>query len=586
MTDRRLVGVTLALTLLAAHSGCGTGPANITPPNINYVTGEVDTSLSATGETADPGDIAATSAEGALIRSTIKLLSDAATTPGGSHFDVAKDYLNAHYGSTKVSDFHMDGPERDYLAARFGDTAPKAIAELESQVYTFRDSRHIEDCLLLASIARRVAGDGEDLDRVERLFHWLVRQVQLVPSGTLGLPGLPQAAARPYDVLLRAMAIEEGEWTERSWAFLSLCRQIDLDAGIVRFTPPADPTATDAATTKTEAAAPPQPRVFAVAVLVEGVPYLFDCRIGLPIPGPGGKGIATLEQAMTDPDILARLDLPDAPYPVHQADLAAAGKVKVYLDSTIGYLSPRMRQFQKELAGRDRMVLFRNPAEVDAAFAQALGDRFGGTEFWTLPMEVETRLFTDPTFNEATKFALQFFDPQLPLMPARMGQLRGDLDRSVESYAAFRFPLNPVLMLDGKTPIPPNVQQILDFYATYYLGLVKLDQGELDTAADFFRQTLNQVAEVDRVLQAERDKMASAEPGKDAAPLPKALAEPFFLQYRLGAISNLGLIAEAQGDKANAEKYLTMALPTGQAHGNQLRARPLLWDDPFATTGP
>ncbi len=143
-----------------------------------------------------------------------------------------------------------------------------------------------------------------------------------------------------------------------------------------------------------------------------------------------------------------------------------------------------MRQLQRDLAGHDRMVLFRDAAEQDAAFAHAFGDRFGGTEPWPLPIEVETRLFTDPAFNESAKFSLQFFDPRCPLLFARMGQLRGDLMAAVQSYAAFRFAENP-LESNGKTPIPPQVQQVLDFYATYYLGLAKLDQKEPDRRRRF-----------------------------------------------------------------------------------------------------
>ncbi len=92
------------------------------------------------------------------------------------------------------------------MSQRVDYNAGKIIPALEAPTFSFRDSRHIEDCLLLSTVARRVAGDGEDLARVQRVFDWLVRQVQLVPPGGLAVPGtnLPQAPARPYDVLLRA----------------------------------------------------------------------------------------------------------------------------------------------------------------------------------------------------------------------------------------------------------------------------------------------------------------------------------------------------------------------------------------------
>lgn len=583
-------------------AGCGSNSSTSLPANLDPTTGQI------VAASEDGPSVAETQSKG-LIANVIQLLRDAATNPGGSNFDIAKDDLNQHYLHTPPSEFRLDQAEREYLERKFGVEKVKGmVTDLETPRYTFRDSRHIEDCLLLSTIARRVAGDGDDLARARRLFDWLVRQVQLVPGGALGLPNLPQAPARPYDVLLRAMATEQGSWTERSWVFLALCRQVDLDAGIVRVALPAreekkgEPPAQAAETEKKADAPPVEPApvpppelaTLAVAVLIEGVPYLFDCRMGMPIPGPDGNGVATLEQAMTNPAVLSQLDLPDQPYPIHQADLAAAGKVMISLDSTLGFLTPRMRVFQGELAGRDRMVLFRDPSEIDAAFAKALGDRLLETELWSLPIDVERRLFTDPSFVQATQFALQFFDAQLPLMPARMAQLRGgdEMKGAIESYGAFRYAENP-MMNDGKRPIPPQIQQILDFYATYFLGLATLDQGKLSLAENFFHQTLDQIAQFEadlhQALEQQKQKAAPTQTPPTAGPKPAAEAKPeseslpYFAQYRWGALSNLGLIAEAQRDRAAALKYLNAPLPTGQAHGNQIRARHMLWVDPFAT---
>jgi hypothetical protein len=525
----------------------------------------------------------------AMLTSVVQLLRTAATNPGGDNFNIARDYLNQYFSGVRKDDFALSPGSRDYLAGRFGPNSAKAIQDLQDTTFTFRDSRHIEDCLLLSTIARRVAGDGDDLTRARRLFDWTVEQIQLIPPGALGLPNLPQAAARPYDVLLRALATEDRTWVERSWVFLALCRQIGLGAALLPFekapTPeaiaaaavaapaPIDPNA--AAPTPAPAAPPAPPRgdtmIWAVAVLIDGKPYLFDARIGLPVPGPGGQGVATYEQAATDPSVLAQLDLPGEPYPIHQADLAAKGKQVLLLDSSIGLLTPRMRQLQKDLAGRDRMVLHQDIAELDAELARAFGDRFGGTELWPLPIEVETRLFTDPNFVEASKFALQFFDPSLPLLPARMGQLRGDISGAIQSYAAFRYAERPI-MNDGRTPIPPPVQQVLDFYATYYLGLAKIDQGEPDRAIDFFKQTLDQLDQIEREMAAYAAQNAG-----------QAQPTPYFSQYRYGAYTNLGRIYEEKGDIKSAMFYYSMPQLTGQGHGNSLKVQGHLWSvPPFA----
>ena len=91
--------------------------------------------------------------------------------------------------------------------------------------------------MMYYGIANRVAGTGENIDRVRRVFDWVVRQVQLVPPGTLASARLPHVFARPYDVLLRGMATEaEGFWAERAWLFMVLCRQLDIDTGLITYT--------------------------------------------------------------------------------------------------------------------------------------------------------------------------------------------------------------------------------------------------------------------------------------------------------------------------------------------------------------
>jgi tetratricopeptide (TPR) repeat protein len=203
------------------------------------------------------------------------------------------------------------------------------------------------------------------------------------------------------------------------------------------------------------------------------------------------------------------------------------------------------------------MVLFRDPAEQQEAFAQALGSRLARTELWYLPMEVEIQLFSNPAFVAATQYAIAIFDHHLPLLPARMGQLRGDLQRAVESYGAFRFAEKP-LQNDGQTPIPPVTQQILDLYATYYLGLAKLDQGEPRLARRFFEQALRNLPPIE------------------------SLQTPFYFAfYRWGAHTALGRACQELGDTTSAIRHLTVDQPTPQHHANLIEARELIWDNPF-----
>ena len=111
------------------------------------------------------------------------------------------------------------------------------LKELEDRNWTLRDTRHLEDCMMYYGIATRVAGTGEDLARVRRVFDWVVRQVQLVPPGSLAIG---RAAAGRSPALRRAargMATEaEGFWAERAWLFMALCRQLEIDTGLITYT--------------------------------------------------------------------------------------------------------------------------------------------------------------------------------------------------------------------------------------------------------------------------------------------------------------------------------------------------------------
>jgi hypothetical protein len=379
----------------------------------------------------------------------------------------------------------------------------------------------------------------------------MVGQIQLVPAGSLGAPKLGQAYARPYDVLLRGMATEsEGIWSERGWLFLSLCRQLGLDGGLVTYTPPKFK----------------DPVVWCCAILIDQkvgdetvpVPYLFDTRVGLPIPGPGGVGVATIDQALTDPTVLDRMDLPgQLPYGTTRAALAGSpSKVGILLDSSLRYFSPRMKLLQRSLAGKDLTVLYRDPAAQRDRWAKALGPRMGTVKLWELPMAVEMMLFTNPQFVESTQRSLFLFRPEFPLLYARMKQLRGETSDAIQDYVSFRFAENP-LQMDRKTRIHPEIQQALDVYATYFLGTCHLDQGDARQAAFFFEKTLQMLPE----------------PGR---------GQPFFNMFRWGASANLARLREARGEVSKAIAYYSQNDPTAQRHGNLLRARDLVWADPLA----
>lgn len=500
----------------------------------------------------------------AILKAVINLIQTAAIRPGGQNFKQAIEKLNDYFEGSDPAAYTLSPAASSFLLSqttmgrKWGEPAIKA---LQSPNWDIKDARHIEDCMLYYSLTAREAGNGDELTRVRRIFDWIVNHVQLVPAGSLSVPDqrLGQAQARPHDVLLRGMATEDGHgWSERGWLFISFCRQLGIDAGLLTFTPPKGK----------------EPEVWICAVLIDKKAYLFDPRIGMPIPGPGGKGVATLDDAFADPQVLARLDLPGlSRYGTTCADLRGSStKIGVLIDSSPGYLSPKMQLLQRELVGKDRSLLFRDPAEQRDRFAEALGDRFGGVQLWDLPIMVETSLFTDPKFVEATLRSLDMFKPELPLLRARVQQLRGDTSEAIEAYVQIRFADNLKLQfgdaqiakkakeakMDG---VPPQVQQALDAYSTYFLGLAHLDQNNPKQAEFFFNETLRLLPRYG--------------PG-----------QPFYTMFRWGAQSNLGRLREARGDTLSATACYTDAVPTPQFHGDLLRARELIWNNPMAPLPP
>jgi tetratricopeptide (TPR) repeat protein len=500
----------------------------------------------------------------AILESSITLIQRAALQPGGKNFELAVKKLNHYFDGTPLSSYRLDPAAREYLTNRL---PAGVLKDLENRNWALRDTRHLEDCMMYYGIANRVAGTGENIDRVRRVFDWVVRQVQLVPPTTLGAGRLPQAFARPYDVLLRGMATEaDGFWAERSWLFMVLCRQLDIDTGLITYTRAAtldERLPKYASGYDLEASllglrkSPKMPVVWICAALIDGKAHLFDARVGLEVPGPGGKGVATLADALADPAILERMNLPGlVPYATSRASLLGSPtKIGILIDSSLGYFSPKMKLLQEELSGKNRTVLYRNPAEQRDHFRQVLGDRAGAIALWPLPLEVETRLFTDSQFVNSIQASLFLFRPEFPLVYARVKQLRGEFNEAVEDYVRFRFAENAPLVNNKKVAIPPEIQAGLDAYATYYLALAHLERNNLDQAELMFTKTLELLPE----------------PGQN---------QPYYNMFRRGAHANLGRISEAKKDSSAAVAHYTQRDPTPQYVGNLLRAREVVWSAP------
>ncbi len=211
-------GLAAALCLLATTIRCNySKPETYEPiesmPPVSSLPGQ-PRAASAKAEAGNIGRRRDDETRKALLDSAMTLIQRAALHPGGDNFKLAVQKLNQYFEGTSESEYALDSAAREYLKTQL----PAAVVEsFSSRNWSDKhDTRHIEDCMMYYPIAKRVAGTGENLARVRRVFQWVVEQIQLVPPGSLAFEGLPQAVARPYDVLVRGMATEaQGVWAER-----------------------------------------------------------------------------------------------------------------------------------------------------------------------------------------------------------------------------------------------------------------------------------------------------------------------------------------------------------------------------------
>jgi hypothetical protein len=307
-----------------------------------------------------------------------------------------------------------------------------------------------------------------------------------------------------------------------------------------------------------------QPSRLLAALVSQDQLYLFDPELGLPIPGSGGKGIATLDQAASDDAVLRQLDLDsEHPYPLKASDLE---KVVALIEGGPQYLSRRMRAIESRLSGKQKIVLTTAPSALAAKVGKLA--HIEQTKLWAEPYAVEGRKAAlDVAGQQALMRELIIFTPQSPVRTARALQFKGayDGDNGAKKHLLLARPskqqleeieAHPELVLGGKEKMarykPETVDKLIEQQidvlqtakqcASFWLGLIAFDQQKYDVAIDFF---------VERTL-------------KDN---PTGLWNP-------AARYNLARTYEASGatDKA-IELYNADKSP--QSYGNRLRAKRL-----------
>ncbi|MGL4514981.1 MAG: hypothetical protein ACRCT8_18000 [Lacipirellulaceae bacterium] len=231
------------------------------------------------------------------------------------------------------------------------------------------DSQSLQTATWMRDVGHWVRGDEPDpVIEATRLFDWVVRNVQLVPDAD-------ERPHSPWDTLLYG----QGTARQRVAVFAGLCRQQKLVAAAV--------------TVPTEGGE----RLIA-GVAANDALYLFDPTLGLPIPGPDGRTVATLAEAAADEALLRSLDLDGLPYAVRAGDLAKARLAVVAEPFT---LSRRAKRLEQRFGGADALVLAVDAEGVAEQLAKLRPAPAGDAEpapvaLWSAPLELlRTRLAAD-----------------------------------------------------------------------------------------------------------------------------------------------------------------------------------------------
>jgi tetratricopeptide (TPR) repeat protein len=208
-----------------------------------------------------------------------------------------------------------------------------------------------------------------------QLFDWTIKNIQLEEDAwpQTSSHKLPRNWHTPYETVL----LGRGTASDRAWVFILLARQQGLEVvmlGLGDSDNPAD-------------LKPWLPALVLPGGEASGQApelYLFEPALGLPVPGPDWKGIATLSQAAEDETVLRQLDLDDERrYPVDAKDLQ---QLTALAEASPGYLSRRSKFLESKLAGHQRMTL---SVSVDSIAKRLEGARYirPTTRLWTRPFE-------------------------------------------------------------------------------------------------------------------------------------------------------------------------------------------------------
>lgn len=404
------------------------------------------------------------------------------------------------------------------------------LKDLDKLSFARADILALQEAVLMRDVSAWARGEQiDDLERAKQLFDWTVRNVQLVD------PRAQPIHQRPFETLL----LGSGTLMDRAWVFILLCRQQGLDAVMLAIRDPGDP-------------AKQRFAQWAPAVLIGKNLYPFLTDIGLPIPGPNGVKRneagqldiqpATLSQIVADESLLRQLSIDSKqPYPVKPLDLK---QVVALLEASPPYLTQRLKMIESRLAGKDKVVLSTSPSAVAARLKAC--EHLADVQLWGLPYELIVQRMQNAMMIAQWQQAMwaPFYVGRSPwLMKGRILHLKGRFTGEINAPEMYQHarPSDRELDVANMDAASRLLYRLAKINASYWLGLVAMEQGNHRAAIDYFAK---------RTLE--------ATPGGP---------------WTHGAKYNLGRVFEALGqtDKASHEYESDISSPA--LFGNLLRSR-------------
>jgi tetratricopeptide (TPR) repeat protein len=248
-----------------------------------------------------------------------------------------------------------------------------ALGELQ---FSPEDGWFIQQAAWMRGISNSVNRSGSDpVTLAADLFDWTMRNVQLeddrqVEKADQRLPKLDS---------WRSLLWGSAKSHTRAWIFMLLARQQGLDVVMLAYPDPdADP--------PTDEWGRPAHKLWLPALLYNNELYLFDHRLGMPIPGPDGAKVATLSQVYEDPDLLAQLDVEGESYdvPLRSSSDRPSGLIAL-IEATPQFLSRSMRELQTHLTGAASLTLSVDANTLKTRLQQT--PRVAQIEVWKWPYE-------------------------------------------------------------------------------------------------------------------------------------------------------------------------------------------------------